>query len=69
MTAIENYFNEVSVDGFTKTFDSRYNSLQELSNYPSSLTIRSQVINYGKSITDYYNSMSENLKRFRKSVI
>ena len=35
----------------------------------SSLTIRSQVINYGKSITDYYNSMSENLKRFRKSVI
>lgn len=66
MTAIENYFNEVSVDGFTKTFDSLYNSLQELSNYPSSLTIRSQVINYGKSITDYYNSMSENLKKIQE---
>lgn len=66
MTEIENYFNEVSVEGFTTTFDSLYNSLQELSNNPSSLTVRSQVINYGKSLTDYFNSLSENLRNIQE---
>lgn len=66
MTEIENYFNEVSVDGFTTTFDSLYNSLQELSNNPDSLTVRSQVINYGKSLTDYFNSLSGNLKNIQE---
>lgn len=66
MTEIENYFNEVSVEGFTTTFDSMYNSLQELSNNPNSLTVRSQVINYGKSLTDYFNSLSENLKNIQE---
>lgn len=66
MTEIENYFNEVSIEGFTTTFDSLYNSLQELSNNPSGLTVRSQVINYGKSLTDYFNSLSENLKNIQE---
>lgn len=66
MTEIENYFNEVSVEGFTTNFDSLYNSLQELANTPSSLTVRSQVINYGKSLTDYFNSLSENLKNIQE---
>ncbi|NLO09349.1 MAG: flagellar hook-associated protein FlgK [Clostridiales bacterium] len=65
MTEIENYFNEVSVEGFTTTFNSMYNSLQELANNPSSLTVRSQVINYGKSLSDYFNSLSENLKNIQ----
>ena len=65
MTEIENYFNEVSLEGFTTTFDSLYNSLQELANNPSSLTVRNQVINYGKSLTDYFNSLSENLKKIQ----
>ncbi|MDD4112669.1 MAG: flagellar hook-associated protein FlgK, partial [Herbinix sp.] len=65
MTEIENYFNEVSVEGFTTTFNAMYNSLQELANNPSSLTIRSQVTNYGKSLSDYFNSLSENLKNIQ----
>lgn len=65
MTEIENYFNEVSVDGFTTTFDSMYNSLQELFNNSSSLTVRSQVVNYGQSVTEYFNSLSENLKNIQ----
>ncbi len=65
MTEIENYFNEVSVEGFTTTFNSMHNSLQELANNSSSLTIRSQVINYGKSLSDYFNSLSENLKNIQ----
>lgn len=66
MTAIENYFNEITLDGFTTTFDSMYNSLQELSNNPSSLTVRNQIINYGKSFTEYFNSLSENLKNIQE---
>lgn len=65
MTEIENYFNEVSLEGFTTTFDSLYNSLQELANNPSSLTVRSQVINFGKGLTDYFNSLSRNMKNIQ----
>ncbi len=66
MSEIENCFNEVSVEGFNKTFDSMYNSLQELSKDPSSLTVRTQVINYAKSLTEYFNSMSESLKSIQE---
>lgn len=62
MSEVENYLNEVSVDGFTTTFNSMYDSLQELSKNPSSLTVRTQVISYGESLTQYFNSLSESLK-------
>lgn len=62
MAEIENYFNDISVDGFTKTYNSLNDSLQELQKNPSSLTVRTQVINYGKSLTEYFNSLSRNLE-------
>jgi len=62
MSEVESYFNEVSVDGFTTTFNSMNDSLQELSKNPSSLTVRTQVINYAESLTQYFNSLSESLK-------
>lgn len=65
MTEIEHYFNEITLEGFTTTFDSLYNSLQELAKNAGSLTARTQVINYGKSLTDYFNSLSENLKNIQ----
>lgn len=66
MSEIENYFNEVSVDGFTKTYNSLNTSLQELQKNPSSLTVRTQVINYAKSLTEYFNSVSGNLKSIQQ---
>ena len=65
MTEIENYFNEVSVEGFTTTFNAMYKSLQDLSNNASSLTVRNQVINYGKSLTEYFNSLSKSMKNIQ----
>ena len=62
MTELENYFNEVSVEGFTTTYNSFYESLQELSKNASSLTVRTQVISYAESLTEYFHSVSENLK-------
>lgn len=66
MTEIENYFNDVSVDGFTTTFSSMYKSLQELAKNPSSNTTRTQFINYAESLTEYFNSVATNLKHLQE---
>lgn len=66
MSEIQNYFNEVSVEGFNTTFDSMFNSLQELMKDPSSLTVRTQVVNYATSLTEYFNSMSESMKSIQE---
>ena len=65
MNEIESYFNEVSVDGFTTTYNSMYNSLQELSKNPASLTVRNQVVNFAESFAQYFNSLSTNLKNIQ----
>jgi flagellar hook-associated protein 1 FlgK len=62
MSTIENYFNEVKLEGFTKNFDSMYNSIQELSKNPTDLTVRTQVTNFAQSTTDYVNELASNLE-------
>ncbi|MDD3172614.1 MAG: flagellar hook-associated protein FlgK [Herbinix sp.] len=66
MTEIENYFNDVSVDGFTTSYNSFNDSLQELQKNPSSLTVRTQVANYAESLTEYFNSLSVNLSSIQE---
>lgn len=66
MNEIESYFNEVSVEGFTTSFNSMYNSLQELSKNPSSLNVRTQVVNYAKSFAEYFNSLSVNMNSIQE---
>ena len=66
MNEIESYFNEVSVEGFTTTFNSMYESLQELSKDPSSLNVRTQVVNYAKSFAEYFNSLSVNMNSIQE---
>ncbi|MDF2541054.1 MAG: hypothetical protein K0S47_772 [Herbinix sp.] len=62
MTEIENYFNEINLEGFTTSFNSMYDSLQELAKNPSSLAVRTQVTNFAKSLTEYFNYLSESMK-------
>ncbi|HWT73664.1 MAG TPA: flagellar hook-associated protein FlgK [Mobilitalea sp.] len=62
MAEIENYFNEVNDDGFTTAYNSMNDSLQELQKNPSSLTVRTQLVNYAESLTEYFNSTATNLK-------
>lgn len=66
MTEIENYFNDISVDGFTTTYNKLNDSLKELQKNPSSLTVRTQVTNYAKSLTDYFNSVSQDMKSIQE---
>lgn len=61
MTNIENYFNEIELDGFTTTFNNFYNSLQELSKNSTSIATRNQVTNYGQSFCEYFNFLSQSL--------
>lgn len=62
MGEIENYFNEVTAEGFTTNFSSMFTSLEELSKDPSSGSARRQVINFSLAMTEYFNSMSNSLK-------
>ena len=66
MQEIESYFNEVSLEGFTTTFNSMYESLQELSKNPSSLNVRTQVVNFAKSFAEYFNSLSGNMNSIQE---
>ena len=66
MTEIENYFNEIELEGFTTSFNSLNNSLQQLANDPSSLTVRTQVTNFAKSLTEYFNSLSTSMQNIQE---
>ncbi|MBO5178517.1 MAG: flagellar hook-associated protein FlgK [Lachnospiraceae bacterium] len=61
MNEVQSYLNEIELEGFTTTFDSMYDSLQELAKDPANLTVRTQVSNYAMSMCEYFNSLSTNL--------
>ncbi len=66
MSKIENYFNEVNLEGFTTSFNSFYNSLYEVAKDPSSLTYRVQALNFAQSFTEYFNALSTNMKSIQE---
>lgn len=63
MNEVQTYLNEIELQGFTTTFDSMYDSLQELSKDPANLTVRTQVANYAMSMCEYFNSLSTSLNQ------
>lgn len=65
MNEVQSYLNEIELKGFTTTFDSMYDSLQELSKQPESLTVRTQVTNYAMSLCEYFNSLSQSLDQIQ----
>lgn len=68
MQSIENYFNEVQLEGFNSTFNSFYDSLQELSKDPASLTARTQANSYAQSFCEYINSLQTSLEQLQENV-
>lgn len=66
MSEIENYFNEVKLEGFTTTFNSLFDSLQELAKNPSDLTTRTEVTNFAQSLCEYFNSLSNSMTAIQK---
>ncbi len=68
MTEIENYFNEIQLEGFTTTFDDMYESMQELQKNPADLTVRTQMTNYASAFCEYFNYMSTNLSKIQEEI-
>ncbi len=66
MNEVQTYLNEIELDGFTTTFDSMYDSLQELSKDPANLTVRTELVNTAQSFCEYFNSLSTNLTRIQQ---
>ncbi len=66
MNEVQTYLNEIELDGFTTTFDSMYDSLQELSKDPANLTVRAELTNTAQSLCEYFNSLSTNLTRIQQ---
>lgn len=67
MTEIENYFNEIKLEGFTTTYDKMYDSIQELTKNPSDISVRTQVANLSQGLCDYLNSLSTSLKSIQEN--
>ena len=66
MLQIENYFNELNNNGLLANINNFTNSLQELSKDTTSNAVRTQIAQYGDSITDYIRKMSDNLNSLQK---
>ena len=61
MNEVQSYLNEIELEGFTTTFDSMYDALQELSKDPANLTVRTRLSNCAMSMCEYFNSLSTSL--------
>lgn len=65
---MEDYFNETSVEGFTKLYENIFASLQELNGSPESITIRTEFLNYAQSLGEYMNDIQTKLTAFQSEV-
>ena len=65
-TEIENFYNDITLEGFHTTFNSFFNSLQEISKNVASLDTRTQANNYAKSLTDYFNELHRNISSIQE---
>lgn len=68
MNEIENYFNEIKLEGFTTTFNDMYDSIQELQKNPSDLTVRTQMTNYATAMCEYFNYISNSMQTIQKEI-
>ncbi|AAM23774.1 flagellar hook-associated protein 1 FlgK [Caldanaerobacter subterraneus subsp. tengcongensis MB4] len=61
LSAIENIFNEPSSSGITAVLNDFFNSLQELSKNPESLTVRAEVRERAIALADTFNMVYQHL--------
>ena len=68
MKDVENYFNEVQLEGFNSNFNTLYDAIQELSKDPSNLTVRTQMNSYAQSFCDYVNALQIGMEKIQDNV-
>ena len=65
---LEDYLDEFNLEGFTTEYDNFFKTINTmLTTDPTSEVSRNQFVNYAKSITEYFNTLSTNLSSVQKS--
>ena len=62
MTQIEDYLNEFILNGFSKEYSNFLSAVNQLTITPSDESAKNQLINNAKSMSDYFNTLSTNLR-------
>lgn len=65
-TQIEDYLNEYTLDGFTDAYQTFFESVIQLQETPAEESVRNQLINSAKNLSDYFNTLSTNLRNVQK---
>jgi len=62
MNQIENYLNEFTLQGYTAEYDNFFAALNQLDLTPAETSAKNELINNAKSLTDYFNTLSTNMR-------
>lgn len=62
---IQNYLNELNDGGFNVNIKNLFNGLQEVDKDPTAMSSRSQFVNQAFALTDFFNNVSENIKKLQ----
>ena len=69
MDQVETYFSEVEAQtGFSTIYSKMYNAMSTLQTSPGDETVRKQFISDAVELTEYFNTMSSNLKNLQSSI-
>lgn len=68
MAVVEQYFKDDGKTGFTSIFNDISNSLQEVIKNPSDASTKAQFISSCKTLTDYFNNMSGDMRDIQSDV-
>lgn len=62
MGQIEDYLNEFTLEGYTTEYNNFYKAVNQLTLTPGDASSKNQLINNAKSMMDYFNTLSTNLR-------
>ncbi len=66
MTQIEDYLNEFTLQGYTTEYNNFFKAVNQLTITPGDASSKNQLINNAKSMMDYFNTLSTNLKKVQE---
>lgn len=65
MTQIEDYLNEFVLKGCTTEYNNFFSAVNQLTKTPADESAKNQLINNALSMTDYFNTLSTNMKNIQ----
>lgn len=66
MSQIQDYLNEFMLEGFTAEYKNFYAAVNQLTITPGDAASKNQLINNAKSLSDYFNTLSTNLRNVQE---